>query len=89
MKLITFLGLSICPKAWRVYYGISEYTYYEMRKSVKRDELPNVIHKNKDRDYEAKMREMCCSWFGSLRDEIAENLPTGAKLELMQRVIFL
>ena len=57
-----------------------------MRKCVKEDTPPDVVHKNRDQDYEAKMREMCCAWLGSLRNDIAENLPTGAKLELMQRV---
>lgn len=49
---------------------------------------PNSVHQNSDRDYQANMSEMSKAWFGAIRNDIAENLPTKAKFELQQRVFF-
>lgn len=56
------LGLSVCPKAFCVFWGISDYFYYKYKPGVINGFPMNEVHGNSLRTYSSGMRDLILGW---------------------------
>jgi hypothetical protein len=82
-------GKVVCPLAFCHYFGMSQYQYYTAIKCVEMGVIPPSEHGNHFRDYNRTKQELCGAYLKRICTELAEDLPTGFRLELSKRVLFL
>jgi hypothetical protein len=68
------------------YHGISSYQFYTAFKCVKEDRIPERPKPLKELQFTRQKSNECEAFLARMVAELAEDLPTGFKLEFPQRV---
>lgn len=75
-------GKTVCVTAFRDFYGITQYMYYNVRKVLFEGGDINDTHGNAYRTYSAGMAEMINSWLHLLARILGDNDPASYKIYL-------
>ena len=74
-------GLSVCPKAWRMYYYVTEYRYYKSRR-IALGELPFLPHGNSYRYYESPKTDTARDYIQRFIDRYCDIMPHISEIAL-------
>lgn len=80
-------GKKVCCQAFRLFWGLCNWTFYKVIEMVKQDFFPSQVHGNKNRHYEEVKSNKCRAWFQNYIETFCDYQPDTNEAHLPERTL--